>query len=104
MPASIALIVTTGAIAFRSACERITRSSDAPFARAVRTHGSSSTSSMRARTMRMYSATKKSAKVSHGSTRCSAHAPTPPHGSGVPAGAKRCHATIAAAEGRVTVQ
>ena len=53
IPASIATIVTTGAIALRSACERMTRSSDAPLARAVRTYGSSSTSSMRARTIRM---------------------------------------------------
>ena len=53
IPMSIATIVTTGAIAFRSACARMTRNSDAPLARAVRMYGSSSTSSIRARTIRM---------------------------------------------------
>ena len=49
---SIPTIVTTGSIAFRSTCERITVRSGAPLARAVRTKSMVSVSITSARTKR----------------------------------------------------
>ena len=42
--------------------------------------------------------------MNHGMTRCQAHWPTPPHGSGVPVGANRRTCSTAAADGFETVQ
>jgi len=52
----------------------------------------------------MYSATKKSANVSHVKRRCHAHWPIPPHGSCTPVGANCFQSWIAAADGLGTVQ
>jgi hypothetical protein len=60
--------VTTGIIAFLSACSQITRPSTTPFTRASLTYSESSTSSMPERSSRIMPATTNHPSVKPGST------------------------------------
>jgi len=80
-------MVTIGAIAFRSAWPRMTRNSDAPFARAVRTHGFlEHLEHPRAHDAHV-ERNEEEREREHGSSRCQGPFARPPHGFGDPPGA-----------------